>query len=43
MDLSTFVTEVYCLIDEWLATQPRRRRGFAPALSDSEVLMMEVV
>ena len=35
---------MHCLIDEWLATQPRlRRRGFAPALSDSEVLTMEVV
>lgn len=44
MDLSTFIVTVYCLIDEWLAGQPRaRQRGFAPALSDSEVLTMEVV
>src|SRR3954452_11970653 len=44
MDHSTFLITVYCLIDEWLATRPRlRQRGFAPALSDSEVLTMEVV
>lgn len=44
MDLSTFIVTVYCLVDEWLAAQPRlRQRGFAPALSDSEVLTMEVV
>jgi DDE family transposase len=44
MDLSTFIISVYCLIDEWLAAQPRlRQRGFAPALSDSEVLTMEAV
>lgn len=44
MDLSTFIITVYCLVDEWLATQPRlRQRGFAPALSDSEVLTIEVV
>jgi hypothetical protein len=44
MDLSTFIVTVYCLVDEWLTAQPRlRQRGFAPALSDSEVLTMEVV
>ena len=44
MDLSTFIITVYCLVDEWLAAQPRlRQRGFAPALSDSEVVTMEVV
>ncbi len=44
MDRSTFIITVYCLVDEWLAAQPRRRRrGFAPALSDSEVVTMEVV
>ena len=44
MDDSTFIITVYCLVDEWLAGQPPlRRRGFAPALSDSEVLTMEIV
>jgi hypothetical protein len=44
MDLSTFIVTVYCAIDEWLRAQPRlRRRGHAPALSDGEVLTMEVV
>ena len=43
MDLNTFIVTVYCLIDEWLAQQPRlRQRGFAPALSDGEVLTIEV-
>src|SRR5215218_3402272 len=43
MDLNTFIVTVDCLIDEWLAQQPRlRQRGFAPALSDGEVLTMEV-
>jgi hypothetical protein len=44
MDLSTFIITVYCAIDAWLRVQPRRRRrGHAPALSDGEVLTMEVV
>lgn len=44
MDLSTFIITVYCTIDEWLQRQPpRRQRGFAPALSDSEVLTIETV
>jgi hypothetical protein len=44
MDLRTFSITVYCLIDAWLAQQPRlRQRGFDPALSDGEVLTMEVV
>jgi len=44
MDHITFLVRVYCLIDDWLATQPRlRSRGRAPALSDSEVMTIEVV
>lgn len=44
MDLSTFITAVFCLIDDWLKGQrPLRRRGPAPKLSDSEVITIEVV
>jgi Transposase DDE domain len=44
VELSTFIITVYCRIEEWLARQPRlRQRGFGPALSDGEVLTMEVV
>ena len=44
MELTTFLIEVYCLIDDWLKTQPQpRSRGPKPVLADSEVLTMEVV
>lgn len=44
MDLSTFVTTVFCIVDDWLkARQPLRRRGPEPTLADSEVLSIEVV
>jgi hypothetical protein len=44
MDHNTVLVTVYCLIDDWLQTQPRlRARGRAPRLKDSEVLTMEVV
>ncbi len=44
MELNTFIIAAYCLIDEWLAAQPRlRQRGPQPALSDSEALTIEVV
>ncbi len=43
MDLSTFITAVFCLIDDWLKEQRIRRRGPAPKLADSEVLTIEVV
>jgi hypothetical protein len=44
MDLETFLTAVYCLIDDGLHTQPQklRQRGPAPRLADSEVLTLEV-
>lgn len=50
MEFTTFLITVYCLVDDWLptwvATLPNKRlreRGYAPALSDSEVLTMEIV
>ena len=44
MDLYTLIVATYCLIDEWLAAQPRlRQRGPQPTLSDSEVLTVEAV
>lgn len=44
MDLNTFIVVIYCLIDDWLAEQPRyRQRGPQPTLSDAEVLTIEVV
>ena len=43
MDLSTFITAVFCLIDDWLKEQRIRSRGPAPKLADSEVLTIEVV
>ena len=47
MHLETFITEVYCLVDDFMK-EPRqwgwqRQRGPRPQLSDSEVLTMEVV
>jgi hypothetical protein len=45
MDVRTFTITVFCLIDDWLASQsrPLRRRGPAPTLADSEVLTIECV
>ena len=43
MDLSTFITAVFCLTDDWLKEQRIRRRGPVPKLADSEVLTIEVV
>lgn len=44
MDLNTFIIVIYCLIDDWLAEQPRyRQRGPQPTVSDAEVLTIEVV
>jgi hypothetical protein len=47
MDLETFLTAVYCLIDDTLRSLLHgarlRARGPAPTLADSEVLTMEVV
>jgi hypothetical protein len=44
VDLNTFITSVFCLIDDRLKEWgPLRQRGPAPKLSDSEVLTIEVV
>src|SRR3954454_10110055 len=44
LPLGTGHVVVYCLIDEWLRSQPAVRRcGLAPLLSDSEVLTMAIV
>lgn len=43
MDLSTFITAVFCLADDWLKDKKLRQRGSQPELADSEVLTMEVV
>jgi Transposase DDE domain len=45
MDLTTFLVSVFCLIDDWLASQPQRlrQRGPRPTLADSEVLTIECV
>ena len=44
MDHITFMVTVFCLIDDWLKTQPGvRQRGPQPELTDSEVLTVEVV
>ena len=46
MDRDEFIITVYCLVCEHYraikATVPLRRGGFAPALSDEEVITMEV-
>src|SRR5215210_6290271 len=46
MDRDTFITTVYCLVVEYYAmvtkTYPVRRGGFAPALTDQEVITMEL-
>lgn len=44
MDFNTFMTTVFCWIDDWLKEQSAiRQRGPKPVLSDSEVLTIEVV
>ena len=47
MLVEDFVVWSFCYIDDWLKEQiePKRlrARGFQPALSDSEVITMEVV
>ena len=46
MDRDHFIINVYCLVCEQyravVADRPLRRRGFAPALSDEEVITLEV-
>ena len=45
--IEEFIIAVFCCVDDWLKAitqeQPIRAKGFAPALSDSEVMTMEIV
>lgn len=45
--IEEFIIAVFCRVDDWLKAvtteRPIRRKGFAPALSDSEVMTMEIV
>ena len=45
--IEEFITAVFCCVDDLLGeisqSQPIRDRGFAPALSDSELISMEIV
>lgn len=47
MSMEDFIITVYCLIDELLKKQlgneKLRKRGFQPALSDSEIITMEII
>lgn len=46
MERDTFIISVFCLVSEQMntlrKTHPIRRGGFAPALSDEEVITMEI-
>lgn len=42
MDRTTFLTILFCLIDDWLNDRRVRQRGPAPLLHDSEVLTIEI-
>src|SRR5215218_2257046 len=45
MPILDFIINVFCLIDDEYKKIPKplRKRGFAPSLSDSEVMTMEIV
>lgn len=45
MPIIGFIITVFCLIDDEckVLDKPLRKRGFEPALSDSEVMTMEIV
>jgi hypothetical protein len=40
---TTFMINVFCLIDDWLKGKCLRQRGPQPKLADSEVLTIEIV
>ncbi len=45
MERDNFIIMVFCLVSEMyhlLCPQPVRRRGFAPALSDEEVITIDI-
>lgn len=47
MSMEDFIITVYCLIDELIKKQENKRkirkRGFQPALSDVEMITMEII
>ncbi len=47
ISVDNFIITVYCLVDDLLknvmGNQKLRQRGFQPSLSDSEMIMMEIV
>lgn len=43
MDISTFMINIFCLVDDSMKEQSLRRHGPQPILSDSEVVTMEIV
>ena len=46
MPVEDFIIKVFCLVDYILkrpTLPPLRKRGFAPAMSDSEVITIEIV
>ncbi len=46
MPIEEFIIQTYCFVDDFLKTQNFsciRTRGKAPALSDAEVITMEIV
>ena len=46
MSIHEFIISIYLIIDEFysiIVTRPLRTRGFAPALSDVEIITMQIV
>lgn len=43
MDISTFVTTIYCITADWFDNRKLRKRGPDPTVSDPEILTMEIV
>ncbi len=43
MDLETFITAVFCVVDDCFSRQELRQRGPKPVLADSEVVTIEVI
>mgnify|MGYP000235711881 CR=1 FL=1 len=43
MNIETFIIEIYCCIEEKLRGIKLRSRGFAPKLTDAELITMEIV
>jgi Transposase DDE domain len=42
MDITTFLINVFCIVDDFLKDKKLRQRGPQPTLSDSEVITMEI-